>query len=376
MSALSELFSRRWILREKTPELYYRVKDQLPMLRPFLKEKMGLSIIENQLLIKLEKTADIPRIWMGIDKFVKKEEYVFLCLILAFLEDLSEMDKFTLSQLTDYLLGSYRFSDLDWTIFSYRVSLVRVLNFLVEEGMLTVSDMRGSNFSEDMTTEVLYENQGTSKYFLRHLDYRVESKEDLIATESDVDEYQRMARRQRAYRKILLDLAVYRDEGEEDFQYLKNYRYQMEKDLEEILEGAIHIHKSAAFFVLEPEESFGSIFPDTNNRSEVVLLLAASIRKRVEKGLLTLEEDDTIRLDRLSFEALLHELHRESKAGFTAALRRMTPQEFGREIEAYLSDRGFISCDSSGLIVRIRPIFGKLSGYYPAQFLERGTASD
>ncbi|HBA96832.1 MAG TPA: TIGR02678 family protein, partial [Lachnospiraceae bacterium] len=38
-------------------------------------------------LIKLEKTMTKPENWMGILEFKEKTEYIFLCLVLMFLED-------------------------------------------------------------------------------------------------------------------------------------------------------------------------------------------------------------------------------------------------------------------------------------------------
>ena len=44
-------------------------------------------MIENSLLVKMEKIPALPEACMGIDAFVSKEEYAFLCILLMFLED-------------------------------------------------------------------------------------------------------------------------------------------------------------------------------------------------------------------------------------------------------------------------------------------------
>ena len=101
MTTLEILLERRWILKHREKELYYKVTDDLGRLRPFFMEKLGYQIVVNTYLIKVEKLPARPEAWMGITEFKDKREYVFFCLVLMFLEDAAE--QFILSQLTEYI---------------------------------------------------------------------------------------------------------------------------------------------------------------------------------------------------------------------------------------------------------------------------------
>ena len=103
-------------------------------------------------------------------------------------------------------------------------------------------------FMDEQAGEVLYENTGASRYFMRSfskdiMDYGRPSDFE----ESDwfgVDEDRGLARRHRVYKKILFSVGMYREEGtEEDFEYLKYYGRRLSEDLEQCFDCQVHIHK-------------------------------------------------------------------------------------------------------------------------------------
>ena len=102
MKELEILLNKRWVLKSRDKETYYKLRDALGELRKFTTEKMGCQIIDNSLLIKMEKIPVIPESFMGIQKFSSKEEYAYLCILLMFLEAL-------LSPALSYWSGRQRF---------------------------------------------------------------------------------------------------------------------------------------------------------------------------------------------------------------------------------------------------------------------------
>lgn len=54
---------------------------------------------------------------------------------------------------------------VDWTSFTQRKSLVRVLQYMERLQMLRVYEGKSESFSQEAGQEVLYENTGYSKYF-------------------------------------------------------------------------------------------------------------------------------------------------------------------------------------------------------------------
>ena len=77
MKELEILLNKRWVLKSRDKETYYKLRDALGELRKFTTEKMGCQIIDNSLLIKMEKIPVIPESFMGIQKFSSKEEYAY-----------------------------------------------------------------------------------------------------------------------------------------------------------------------------------------------------------------------------------------------------------------------------------------------------------
>lgn len=120
MNVLETLLNRRWILKSRDRELYYQVRDELDSVKKFLTEKVGYQVIVNPYLIRVEKIPAKARPWMGIRQFQDPLQYVFLCLILSFLEVREAGDQFVLSQLTDFVQAQCREVQIDWTSYTHR----------------------------------------------------------------------------------------------------------------------------------------------------------------------------------------------------------------------------------------------------------------
>ena len=73
MKELEVLLSKRWILKSRDKEMYYKLRDALGELRKFTTEKMGCQIIDNSLLINMEKLPVSPESFMGITKLSSRE---------------------------------------------------------------------------------------------------------------------------------------------------------------------------------------------------------------------------------------------------------------------------------------------------------------
>ena len=140
MNGLEILLSRRWILKSRDKDLYYQMREQLGNVKKFLTEKLGYQVVVNPYLIKVEKMPAQAKPWMGIQEFNDRIQYVFLCLILSFLEEKEAEEQFVLSELTEYIQAEYREEQIDWTSYSYRRHLIRVVKFCVSCGILEVDD--------------------------------------------------------------------------------------------------------------------------------------------------------------------------------------------------------------------------------------------
>ena len=167
MKELEILLNKRWVLKSRDKETYYKLRDALGELRKFTTEKMGCQIIDNSLLIKMEKIPVLPESFMGIQKFSSKEEYAYLCILLMFLEDRDAQEQFIISQLTEYITANLPGEISDWTLYTNRRKLIRVMRFAADQGLIGVTDGKDEAFMDDEGGEVLYENTGASRYFMK-----------------------------------------------------------------------------------------------------------------------------------------------------------------------------------------------------------------
>lgn len=373
MNALEMLLGRRWILKSRDRELYYQVKDQLGAVKRFLTEKLGYQVIVNPYLIKAEKMPAKPENWMGILEFHHKIEYVFFCIVLMFLEEKEAEEQFVLSELTEYIQGQYREEQVDWTIYSFRRHLIKVLKYCVSCGILNVDDGNEESFAGDDSSEVLYENTGVSRYFMKNFTQDImgfSSPEDFQKEEwIGVDEDRGIVRRQRVYRRLLMTMGMYRDpETEEDFAYVKNFRNMIQGELSEFLDCELHVHRSGAFLILGEDCRMGRCFPEENTLSDIVLLVNSLIGEKIQEGKIVPGAEEQIVLPREAFLGILEECRERYSRGFIKTYREMTTKEFCQEVLSYMKELSLIEERRGDIWVS--GAAGKIAGQYPKDFLE------
>lgn len=379
MRELEILMDRRWVVKEENRQLYYHIRDALPEIRAFATEKMGCQVIDNAQLIKMEKIPAIAETAMGITQFSAREEYAFLCLLLMFLEDRDIGEPFILSQFTEYIVANMPGGGVNWTHYRSRQQLVRVLRFASAEGMLRVRDGSEENFMQAETGEVLYENTGVSRYFMRSFPRDIMSynnPEDFAQSDwVAMDEERGIARRHRVYKRLLLSMNLLQSEGmPEDVDYLKNYGRRLKDELEKIFDGELHIHRGNAFFMQGETCHMGETVPNDTGLSDVILLICARIRECVKENVWTPEKDDRITVALVEFEQLVRQVRREQGAGFIKSLRDMADGEFVRCVENEMMLWRFLWIDVAAGQVTILPAAGKISGGYPQDY--RGAMND
>ena len=347
MKELEMLLRQRWILKADQKEQYYRIRDNIGEVRKFASDKLGCQIIENSLLVKMEKVPVKPEEFMGIQEFSSKEEYAFLCILLMFLEDKDAQEQFILSQLTEYIVANTPGEVVDWTMYTHRRRLIKVLRYAVTEGILRITDGNDEAFMDDMAGEVLYENTGASRYFMRNFTHDIMTytkPEDFGKSDwLEMDEDRGFARRHRVYRQLLFEPAMYRVNcSEEDFEYLKYYGGRLREDLEKNFDCQIHIHKGSAFFLNGEECRMGEIFPGNNVLSDILLLSLAEIQQHIQKEVWTRQTNETYVVSEVEFEKILSEVKQKYRSGFTKNYREMPQGEFVKIVEETMERWMFI----------------------------------
>ena len=366
------LFEKFWICKDTEKETYYKVKRDIPNFQRFVREQLGWKLIHTEKLLKLEKKPAHAEPFMGIEEFTDIRDYCILCVVLMYLEDMEEQRQFLLSELIHYVetrLSAYM--TVDWTSFTQRKSLVRVLQYMEKLQMLRVYEGQSESFGQEAGQEVLYENTGLSKYFASSFPVDIsgyESWRDFETADFDeLEENRGAARINRVYRQLAVCPAMYWDGNEDaDAYYLKNQRQWVGKYLEENLGGNLDIYKNMACLTLEESDCWGAVHPRDAMLPELVLLLCGMIREKVEAGGLQKKENECICLTKKEFADFLFSAKEQWQSGWSKEYREMEKEKLLRGVLEYMKNWMLLKVVDDQII--LLPAVGRTAGVYPEDF--------
>lgn len=372
------LLDRFWVRRGEERELYFELKRALPDYRRLVNELLGWNLVVNESVIKLEKVPPRAQPWMGIQSFQEPLDYCLLCALLLFLADLDDGAPFLLSSLTQAIETFLsEVQPVDWTRFPHRKSLVRVLQYAQEVGLVLVYDGNSALFGNDQTQEVLYENTGLSRHFPVHFGRDVmgcRSIEDFEALSWERDDTQQ--RRRRVYRQLALTPGLYcSDQTQDDYDYIKNQHRTVGGNLDQFLNGELQLYKNGAFFLLSDGERCGALYPGSRALSDVALLLCAQLREQINQGVYSLRADDTVLLTRREFRYEIQRCRDRCGNGWGSQLRACSLERICEEVTAYMAS--WMLLEELEEDILLYPAVGKLVGSYPAAYRnESGEGED
>lgn len=371
MEAAKALIENCWIDKKTDKELYMKVRRELPKCQKFFREQLGWTVINNEQILKMEKIPAHAESYMGITDFTESRDYCLFCAVLAFLEDKEEQEQFLPSELVDMLeLQLKGVIDVDWTSFTHRKSLVRVLQFCEHLRLLEAYEGSSDNVSS-IGQEILYENTGLSRYMAVNFAYSIDnfqSWEDFEKQQNEESEADRGHYRiNRVYRQMAAAPALYWSQSDDpDSIYLKNQRQWIQKNFSEYLGGQLHIHKNAAFLVMDEEESFGERHPREAMLSELVLLFCGRIREKADEGVWMKRQDECIIASKKAFQEELYDCRGRYSPAWSKEYREMEDDKLLTAVISYMKSWMMID-ESDGEIV-IYPAAGKMIGNYPIEF--------
>lgn len=372
MNEIRTLLERYWICKSSDKETYYKVKRDIPKFQRFVREQLGWKLINNERLLKLEKIPARAEGYMGIQEFREIRDYCILCTVLMFLEDKEEQEQFLLSELIDFVgIQLKGVLEVDWTSFSQRKSLVRVLQYMENLHILQVYEGSSEAFGQEEGQEVLYENTGYSRYFATsfpfdisgYKSYRDFEQEQIAEIETDRGHF----RINRVYRQLAVCPAYYWSSAEDpDSLYLKNQRQWVSRYMEENLGGRLDIHKNAAFWMLDEEDTYGMVHPRDAMLSELVLLLCTRISEAVRQGELKREEDECFWIEETQFFGWIGECRDRWQTAWSKEYREMEWEKLVQTVEGYMEN--WMLLRREGKQMCVYPAVGKLTGFYPADY--------
>ena len=381
MKVLEELLENYWILNEQDNEKYEQIRQELDEKTVnFIKQKLGYKLIINPYLIKLEKIPGIPKAFMGIKEFTSKLEYVFLCLILIFLEEKSRKEQFILSQLLDYIQSVSTEIELgeviiDFNLFKQRQAMVRVLKYIRDLGFIKLYDGDENKFAENIENDILYEVTGVSKYFVRNFTSNITDcnlytdiyEQEQLGLEQDKG----IERRQRVYRRLFTENVVYNEkQDDQDYLYIKQFKNIIAQDVDQMLDSSLEIHKNGAYILLAEHEPFKNIYPAPNRAiSDVVLFFNTILIDMLENNKLNKEQNDSIVISEIEFSQIVKLLKQKYGQGFSKEYREMSEQDLEKQIYDFMEEYDMIRKEEKQF--RVMPIAFKVRGRYPKEFTEK-----
>lgn len=379
MTTFEKLLEHYWFVKDIDVDEYNSIKRDLNSdTQEFIKNKLGYKLIVNPYVIKMEKVPGKPQTFMGIEKFNSKLEYIFLCLILIYLEERTRGEQFILSGLIDYIQNLIAEIDvqnikIDFTIYSQRKAMVNVLRFIKEMGFIKLFDGDEGKFAEDIENDILYEVTGVSKYFMRNFSSNITDcnlyidiyEKEQLGLEQDKGK----ERRQRVYRRLFTENVVYKEENDDqDYNYIKNYRNAINQDVDKMLESTLEVHRNGAYILLTENKNFKNTFPSNRAISDVVSFINTLIVEKVKSNQFNRNINDTINISEVQMSKLVREVKEKYGKGFSKEFRELEEEKLLIEIVEYMKQFDMIRYIEESKEYIIMPICFKIIGKYPQDF--------
>jgi uncharacterized protein (TIGR02678 family) len=369
VDALGRLFEQFWILREDEPEAYRLIRDREQKLKRYLQEKFGLELTVHQHFAKLEKIPVEPQGWMGIESFQDPMDYAIFCCALAYTEQKTIDEQFLLSDLAERIQELYPGEfPLDWTNYQHRRSLVRALKEVIHLRLIKTIDGNLDLFQMNDEEEVLYEVTVYSRYYMRSYPddlFQFDTIEELLA-----QEWKRQPddqRRKRVYRKLMMMPFVYRrDEDDQDFAYIRNYRNRLRDDFEQHTPFRLEVFKNVAMLTLPDPKKRYTLFPDMRGIIDVALHTMAVLRGNHEA--LAISELGTVRMPASRFDAYVRQTKEQYGHGWGKKYREETPEETAAQIITLWQEWNMAEWDEETRMLTILPGAARLTAFYPDDY--------
>ena len=375
------LLENRWVSRREMPDEYLLIRRNEKALRQFFREKCGWPLLVTANFYKLEKIPANPWGFMGIAAMQSIEDYVLLACVMAFLEEYESGGQFLLGDLAEALLAYYpqeaHTPRLNWESYNWRKSLIRVLNFLAEEGIINIVDdestgfiSQGFNADGAIAGEALYEVTNLARYFLRSFPKELSdyvSWQDLLEADyvTDTNEEARSLRhrRNRIYRELLLKPVFYRQgEYEADFAYLRNRRGRLEDIIQDWFGLHLELYQNGVMAVSHEQSTwFNDVFPVRfRGIHDIIMHLSDYLRELSPEQV---KQPMTIN----QWQGHLEQLSKNTKAGWTKEYREMSLKRLSERLLEEMTSWGMVKVDEDGLITVQSALF-RHEGVYPADY--------
>ncbi len=408
LAAAEILLENFWIIREKAPEMYQLVVERQHALRGYFLDKAGFHLIIHRHFVKLEKIPAEPESWMGVSGFTHYRDYVLFCCLMAYLESKSVDEQFLLSDLCEAMQSNYPGDEgPDWTNYGHRKSLVRVMQYATDIGLVEVVEGDVVGFGSEESHEVLYEVPPVSRYFMPSYPKELpvfDNLEEILSGEwrdmRGLEYDESLKRRHRVYRQLLLSPVMYAaGPADPDYLYLRNFRHRIREDIETHTGYIFELYAGSALLTSPEKRGRLTLFPGQRALDDMVMQLSALLRRRLRTGgpegehgrddfretgnehkrndfRETGEENSLWETDRagrvsltpVEFENLMQELKEKYGAGWSKQYREALIPEIAGDMLQCLQEWKMAEQNRETGVISLLPLLGRTVCHYPEDF--------
>ena len=303
------LLNNFWILKEDDLDNYYKIKRNQHLLRDYINKTLGSRLIIHDRFIKLEKIPAQALESIGLPNFILQTDYIYLCLILLFLEDKTRETYFMLSDLIDYVKNTAVALELNnvpnWTLTKERKSLKRAVNFLEKIKVIKLKDASKDDFSDNENAEALYISTGLSNYVMRLFNneiFDIKQEEDFIKDEWTYQNDEKGdIRKYKIYRNLIYTPCIYmNDISKSEIDYLKQLRHHISNELSN-LNYELELTKNMALAFENENALTKDSFPNNKRISAIVLIVLTKLYELIKENKIILNEYE---IGKISYEDL------------------------------------------------------------------------
>ena len=374
-AAVQALLNRPFIQRQRDTDLYLIIRDHFRVLRDWFYEQTGWTLILTRQFAKLEKTPGRWQPWMAAAGFRDGRDYGYFTYGLWYLESLNDGQQFLLSEMVD-AIREHLVTDgvsVDWTLYDHRLSMARALRKLRDLDALQAVEGDETDWARSGSgtgVDVLYQASALARHVLQQLPADVfDDGVTAAQTESETADAGAdpvMQRRHLVMRRLLQEPVVYDWQWNEDERrYVQTQRASLIDRIRTFtgLEG--RRFREALLFVWPASTAEMDLFPTQGMQSDILILLAGEVRRKLDSDELRYERDEhhSLLLMQSEWEALMVELRSRYGEWWSKEYREMQTVALASDIVDHLAEWNLgESLESGG--VRLFPALLRWVGSY------------
>lgn len=356
---ITELLERFWVLKEYDEKLFFQIKDNEAELKRYFRETFMYRLFSTHELVKLEKIPVVPRDWMGekvnngTQVFKSSRDYYFFFLILAFLEGKKDEVQFSLQNICEYL-QFHEEGELSWKDgagYQNRLSLVRVMKYVVKMNLIRVIDEDLDDFSSNDAHDVLMQRTSYVSYFTRFFGQDVnewQSLDDFLTYLAFENSEEMIERKHRYYRRLFLEPVVYNgDLNDREMEYVKNYNSTVENHLYKYYEYAYERYQYSSMLVKPERGAFEQLYPSDSMVTKLVMLFATYVYDH--RMIYEMNDRSEIEIFDSEFKQIISDLKEQYRNNWTKAMKQSSVDHIQAEIVIEMKKWNFIEERSDGM---------------------------